>query len=100
MSNFAGGGNFHDLCLLALGLDTMLRSSDLLSLTVADVCHPNGTSRRQMRRKQQKTKHNVHLMVLSTNWRKHVSDAKGVFGQPFLQFPVHLIWLAALVDLE
>lgn len=64
-------GNFHDLCLLAVGLDTMLRSSDLLSLKVADVCDPNGTIRRQLRRKQQKTKHNVYP-ALTAEARLHI----------------------------
>jgi integrase len=69
--HLARHGVIHDLCLLALGLDTMLRSSDLLSLTVADVIHPDGAIRRQLRRKQQKTKHNVYP-ALTSETRQYV----------------------------
>lgn len=52
--------NWHDLCLLSLGLDSMLRACDLLKLTVADVIHPDGRVRHRLARKQKKTKHNVY----------------------------------------
>lgn len=64
-TTLAKDGRLHDLCLLAVGLDTMLRASDLLSLKVGDVCHPNGAIRRQLRRKQKKTKHNVYPALTS-----------------------------------
>jgi integrase len=76
----ARDGNYHDLCLLALGLDTMLRSSDLLSLTVAHVCHPNGAIRKQLRRKQQKTKHNVYP-ALTAETRHHIRQWIEISGK-------------------
>lgn len=82
----ARDGNYHDLCLLALGLDAMLRSSDLLSLTVADVCHSNGAIRRQLRRRQQKTKHNVYP-ALTPETRQHIRqwiEASGKRSNQFL----------------
>ena len=35
--SLARDGNLRDLCLLAVGLDTMLRSSAINTLTVADI---------------------------------------------------------------
>lgn len=64
---------WHDLCLLALGLDSMLRACDLLVLKVADVTYPDGTIRQQLRRKQKKTKHNVYP-ALTPATRRYVAQ--------------------------
>lgn len=50
---------WHDLTLLLVGLDTLLRSSDLLRLTVADVTYSNGQVRRRLHTKQKKTANTV-----------------------------------------
>ncbi len=46
---------WRDLALFSVGLDTMLRSSDLLALTVADLCDHEGQPTDQFTYKQQKT---------------------------------------------
>ena len=69
--------SWHDLCLLALGLDSMLRACDLLALTVADVTYPDGTVRQQLRRKQKKTKHNVYPALTLTTQRYVAKWIKG-----------------------
>lgn len=51
--------NWHDLALLALGTDSMLRAGDLLELQVWRVVYPNGRVRSTVAAKQQKTKRSV-----------------------------------------
>lgn len=51
--------NWHDLALLSLGLDTMLRAGDLLDLQVWQVAYPNGKIRPTVSTRQQKTKRSV-----------------------------------------
>jgi len=51
---------WHDLALLAFGLDSLLRSSDLLKLRVKDVTYPNGQVRTLIPTQQQKTKRAVY----------------------------------------
>lgn len=47
--------NQRDLALFSVAIDTMLRSSDLLKLTVQDVRNHDGTIRREFQVKQKKT---------------------------------------------
>ena len=49
---------FHEL-LLNIGSDTMLRSSDLLSLKVKDVLNEDGSAKDSAKVRQQKTKNNT-----------------------------------------
>jgi integrase len=51
--------NRHDLALLSLGIDSMLRASDLLKLQVWQVIYPNGKIRSTIAMRQQKTKRTV-----------------------------------------
>lgn len=51
---------WHDLCLLALGLDSMLRASDLLRLRVGDVINAAGHAKTRISIRQQKTQQAVH----------------------------------------
>lgn len=46
---------WRDLALFSVGLDSMLRASDLLALTVGDVCDYSNTVKPQFTCKQQKT---------------------------------------------
>ena len=46
---------FRDLCLFCLGIDTMLRSSDLVRLKVLDVTHSNGHTKSEFTWSQKKT---------------------------------------------
>jgi len=50
---------WHDLALLTVGLDTMLRASDLLKLTVADVTYSTGAIRTELHLQQRKTRSTV-----------------------------------------
>lgn len=54
--NLGNEPNKRDICLFSVQLDTMLRSSDVLSLTVADVQSSKGLIRKELNIKQQKTK--------------------------------------------
>ena len=51
--------SWHDLALLAFGLDSLFRSCDLLPLTVRDATYPNGQIRTLIPIQQQKTKRAV-----------------------------------------
>lgn len=48
-------GDDRDLCLFALGIDSSLRGSDLIRLTVGDVLDPQGQPRTELRWRQRKT---------------------------------------------
>lgn len=53
----------HDLCLLAVGTDSMLRAGDLLTLKVSDVCYHDGTVKTTLRQRQQKTRRSVYPVL-------------------------------------
>ena len=57
---------WHDLCLLTLGIDTMLRGSDLLKLTVSDVMNQSGEVRGTFPLRQTKTAHGVFPVLSPT----------------------------------
>jgi integrase len=63
---------WHDLALLLVGLDTLLRSCDLLKLTVADVTFSNGRVRRKLNLKQQKTSNTV-VPTLTPSTQKYLA---------------------------
>ena len=46
---------FRDLCLFCLGIDTMLRGSDLVRLKVSDVTSKNGHPKKELIWNQKKT---------------------------------------------
>ena len=55
--------NWHDLVLLTVGVDSMLRASDLLQLRVKDVAYPSGKIRSELRTRQQKTNYEVYPVL-------------------------------------
>lgn len=55
---------FDELCLFCLGIDTMLRGSDLLSLKVADVMDANRHPKTELRYRQKKNDHGVYAAIL------------------------------------
>ncbi len=57
---------WHDLCLLMLGIDTMLRCSDLLKLKVSDVMTQYGEVRGTFSLRQTKTAHGVFPVLTPT----------------------------------
>ena len=59
IADLTARGDLHDLALLATGVDTMLRASDLLRLKVGDVQLASGHIREQLFWRQQKTGANV-----------------------------------------
>lgn len=61
--HFSAQRNWHDLCLLAVGVDSMLRAGDLLSLRVSDVCYRDGTIKTVLRHQQQKTRRGVYPVL-------------------------------------
>ncbi len=60
-----------DFCLFSTQLDTMLRSSDVLSLRVLDVRRNNGDIRETLDLKQKKTKRTI-TCVLQEDTRKYL----------------------------
>ena len=56
-------GNAFEACLFALGIDTMLRAKDLLSLKVSDVIDASGAARTKLTLKQQKTRFPVYPVL-------------------------------------
>ena len=54
---------FRDLCLFCLGIDTMLRSADLVRLSVADVMNANGELRKEIAWVQGKTRNPVKSAI-------------------------------------
>ncbi len=60
---FIDGGETHDLALFMVGIDTLLRVSDLLRLRVRDLVKPDGTIRASFPWQQQKTDHTVHPIL-------------------------------------
>jgi integrase len=71
------GNPLHEL-LLNLGIDLMLRSSDLRNLKVSDVLNPSGTVKESVSVKQIKTKKRTLAMPIMDNSRiaivEHLSD--------------------------
>ncbi|MDJ0627602.1 MAG: tyrosine-type recombinase/integrase [Rhodobacter sp.] len=63
---------WHDLALLTVGLDTMLRASDLLKLTVADVTYSTGAIRTELHLQQRKTRTTVQP-TLTVSTKKKVA---------------------------
>lgn len=57
----------HDLALLTIGIDTMLRASDLLCLKVQDIAFGDRTIRTDLHWRQQKTGANVTPTLTSTS---------------------------------
>jgi len=72
--------DWHDLALLSLGLNSMLRASDLLSLTVDKLMYPNGAVRSKIPTKQQKTKRRV-VPVLDAETRAYVANWIRITGK-------------------
>ena len=62
LCNLRREGSAHDACLFAVGIDSMLRGSDLLRLRVRDVMAADG----KIRLRQQKTGQNVYPVITST----------------------------------
>ena len=62
------GRRLHIL-LLNIGIDTMLRASDLLRLKTSDVMHESGEPKMELKVKQKKTGKHTLLMPLSENSR-------------------------------
>jgi len=77
--------NLRDLALFSVGIDTMLRASDLLKLTVDDVLDHQDEIKDEILIKQQKTKHG-NLVMLSRysqkilmQWIKKTNKIKGEY---------------------
>lgn len=70
--------HWHDLALLTVGLDTLLRSGDLLKLTVADVTYSK--VRHKLNIKQQKTANAVEPSLTPTT-QKHLAQWIGLSGK-------------------
>ena len=62
----------HDLALLTVGIDTMLRASDLLQLQIRDVTRSDGRIRERLVWRQRKTGANVSP-ALTTTAQHHLS---------------------------
>ena len=60
------GNELHEL-LLNLGVDLMLRASDLLNLKVSDVLNESGSVKKEVRVKMKKTKKTTLNLPLSKN---------------------------------
>lgn len=70
--HLAQQSNWHDLALLSLGNDSLLRAEDLLSLTVADVFYSTGKMRDYLGKRQGKTGRNVFPPLLTAT-KTHVA---------------------------
>lgn len=77
--------SLRDLALFSVGIDTMLRASDLLSLTVDEVIDYQGNVKEEILIKQQKTKQG-NLVMLSTysqdivaRWIKQTNKINGEY---------------------
>ena len=57
------GKQFRNLCLFCLGIDTMLRSSDLVQIRVSDLMDVNGHPKSEILWRQTKTKNTVHIAL-------------------------------------
>jgi len=70
--HFIDTQNWHDLALISLAIDSMLRGEDLLALRVEDVRYSNGQIRDHLGRQQQKTKRGV-FPALTIATKVHVA---------------------------
>ena len=61
--NLENTKQFRNLCLFCLGIDTMLRSVDLLRLKVCDVAEPNGHIKQVFVSRQKKNKKPVKSSI-------------------------------------
>ena len=68
LRNMLQGRRLHIL-LLNIGIDTMLRASDLLKLKTKDLMHESGEPKTELKVKQKKTGKHTLLMPLSENSR-------------------------------
>jgi len=78
--------NLRDYCLFSMGIDTMLRSSDLLKLTVADVVDHNEKIKKTFDVQQKKTG-NTNTVQLQDDTMKQLKvfiDATGKCNNEFL----------------
>ena len=66
LRNMLAGRRLHIL-LLNIGIDTMLRASDLLKLKTKDLMHESGEPKTELKIKQKKTGKHTLLMPLSEN---------------------------------
>lgn len=66
-------GQCHDLCLLYVAIDTMLRASDLLSLRVCDLVRDDGSVRESFVWRQGKTQSSVRPTLTATTQKALVS---------------------------
>ena len=77
LRKLVAGNPLHEL-LLNIGIDLMLRGSDLLNLKVGDVMNESGTIKKEVQIKQKKTKKSTLRLPLSENSiksiKKHLSD--------------------------
>lgn len=76
---------WHDLALLTMGLDTLLRASDLLKLTVADVTFSTGAIRTELHLQQRKTRTTVKPALTPTT-RRHLVKWIEYSGKTRLDF--------------
>lgn len=76
----------HELCLFTLGIDTMLRCSDLLQLRVSDVLTHKGTVRKKFPTRQTKTKNAVFPVLTKATQEacERWIDISGKTGSDFL----------------
>lgn len=54
---------WHELCIFTLGIDTMLRASDLLTLRAGDIAGDGNPVAETISLRQKKTKHGVHPVL-------------------------------------
>ena len=66
LRKLVAGNELHEL-LLNLGVDLMLRASDLLNLKVSDVLNESGSIKKEVRVKMKKTKKTTLNLPLSKN---------------------------------
>jgi integrase len=82
-SILAAENNLRDLSLFSVGIDTMLRASDLLNLTVDDVLDHQNKIKNEILIKQKKTKYGNLVMLSSysqdilTQWINKTNKIKG-----------------------
>lgn len=88
--------SFRDLCLFCLGIDTMLRSSDLIEVKVADVIAPDGDIKSEFRWSQKKTgrpvtsaltpytKSSINVLIKSKNlsFNDYLFPSRKLPGEP------------------
>ena len=78
-----GENNLRDYCLFSVGIDSMLRSGDLLNLTVEDVTDHTGNIRTTIDVKQQKTG-KTNTIQLQDDTKKQLKRFMAVFLLTFV----------------